>query len=169
MVTSSTPQTRAAFAATASNTGCTSVGEALITCRISAVAVWRSSASFVSLNRRTFSIAITAWSAKVFNRSTWRCGVLPGSGQATTSAPTGTPSFSSGAPTMRRQFPTVAVAWSYSGSLSVSSMLTARAARITRPLIRCVVGRRRIAVRVMCSTASGDQSRVAIMWTSRPS
>ena len=43
----------------------TSVGELLMTFRISAVAVCRSSASLVSLNRRTFSIAITAWSAKV--------------------------------------------------------------------------------------------------------
>ena len=49
----------------ASNTGCTSVGELAITFRISAVAVCRSSASWVSLNSRTFSIAITAWSAKV--------------------------------------------------------------------------------------------------------
>ena len=49
----------------ASNTGCTSVGELLMTRRISAVAVCRSSASCVSLNSRTFSIAITAWSAKV--------------------------------------------------------------------------------------------------------
>ena len=51
----------------ASNTGCTSVGELLMTFRISAVAVCRSSASLVSLNRRTFSIAITAWSAKVLS------------------------------------------------------------------------------------------------------
>ena len=49
----------------ASNTGCTSVGEPLMTCRISAVAVCCSSASFVSLNSRAFWIAITAWSAKV--------------------------------------------------------------------------------------------------------
>ena len=32
----------------------------------SAVAVWRSSASFVSLKSRVFSIAMTAWSAKVW-------------------------------------------------------------------------------------------------------
>ena len=49
----------------ASNTGCTSDGELAITFRMSAVAVCRSSASCVSLNSRTFSIAITAWSAKV--------------------------------------------------------------------------------------------------------
>ena len=42
----------------ASNTGCTSEGELAMTFRMSAVAVCRSSASFVSLNRRAFSIAI---------------------------------------------------------------------------------------------------------------
>jgi hypothetical protein len=36
-----------------------------MTFRISAVAVWRSSASLVSLNSRAFSMATTAWSAKV--------------------------------------------------------------------------------------------------------
>ena len=36
-----------------------------MTLSTSAVAVCCSSASLVSLNRRTFSIAITAWSAKV--------------------------------------------------------------------------------------------------------
>src|SRR5262245_60063250 len=52
-----------------------SVGERLITLRISAVAVCRSSASVSSrlrasssVNNRTFSIAITAWSAKVWSR-----------------------------------------------------------------------------------------------------
>ena len=51
--------------AMASNTGCTSDGELAITFRMSAVAVCRSSASLVSLNSRAFSIAMTAWSAKV--------------------------------------------------------------------------------------------------------
>ena len=51
--------------AMASNTGCTSDGELAMTFRISAVAVCRSSASFVSRNSRAFWIAITAWSAKV--------------------------------------------------------------------------------------------------------
>ena len=37
--------------------------------RIAAVAVWRSSASCVSLNSRTFWIAITAWSAKVASKA----------------------------------------------------------------------------------------------------
>ncbi len=51
----------------ASNTGRTSVGELLITRSMSAVAVWRFSASCVSLNSRAFCMAITAWSAKAFN------------------------------------------------------------------------------------------------------
>ena len=70
------PQTRAAFWATASMTGWRSVGELEITRRISAVAVCCSSASVSSrfrasssVNRRTFSIAITAWSAKVCRRA----------------------------------------------------------------------------------------------------
>ena len=57
----------------ASNTGCTSVGDSLITFRISAVAVCCSSASCVSLNSRTFSMAITAWSAKVLSRLDLPC------------------------------------------------------------------------------------------------
>ena len=48
-----------------SNTGCTSVGELLMTRRMLALAVWWASASCVWLNSRTFSIAIAAWSAKV--------------------------------------------------------------------------------------------------------
>ena len=61
----------AARSATASSTGCTSVGEAEVTRRISLIAVCCSSASFVWLKRRTFSIAIAAWSAKVLTRSTF--------------------------------------------------------------------------------------------------
>ena len=57
-----------------SNTGFVFVGELLITCRILEVAVCCSSASLVSLNSRTFSIAITAWSAKLSTRAIC-CGV----------------------------------------------------------------------------------------------
>ena len=64
------PSSRLALFAIASNTGCTSDGELAITLRMSAVAVCRSSASCVSLNSRAFSIAITAWSAKVCRSST---------------------------------------------------------------------------------------------------
>ena len=49
----------------ASNTGCVSVGEALMTRRMSALAVWWARASCVCWNRRAFWIATTAWSAKV--------------------------------------------------------------------------------------------------------
>ena len=52
----------------------------------------------VSLSRRTFSIAITAWSAKVRISSIWRVDVCPASGQPTRIAPTATPSLSIGAP-----------------------------------------------------------------------
>ena len=61
----SAPVSFAARSAMMSNTGCTSVGEALITCSTSEVAVCRSSASLVSLNRRAFWMAMTAWSANV--------------------------------------------------------------------------------------------------------
>ena len=47
-----------------SSVGETSVGDSLITRSTSAIAVCRSSASRVSLNKRTFSMATTAWSAK---------------------------------------------------------------------------------------------------------
>ena len=74
---SSAPQTRAALAAIASMTGCTSVGELEITRRTSAVAVCWPSVSIraalrasSSLKSRTFSMAITAWSAKVFRSAT---------------------------------------------------------------------------------------------------
>ena len=59
------PSSRLALLAIASNTGVVSDGELAITFRMSDVAVCRSSASCVSLNSRVFSIAITAWSAKV--------------------------------------------------------------------------------------------------------
>ena len=51
---------RMACSAIASNTGWVSVGELAITFRISLVAVCCSNACFVSLNRRTFSMAMTA-------------------------------------------------------------------------------------------------------------
>ena len=80
-------QSRAAVSQTVSSTGCRSKVERLMTLSTSLVAVWYSNDSWrspvrsvSSLNSRTFSIAITAWAAKVFNRSiclslnssTWR-------------------------------------------------------------------------------------------------
>ncbi len=71
------PHSLCAAAAIVSNTGCTSVCDWLITRRISLVAVCCSSASVrsrlrspSSVNSRTFSIAITAWSAKALSNST---------------------------------------------------------------------------------------------------
>ena len=86
----------------ASKTGCTSVGERLITPRISPVAVCRSSASLNSAlracsssNNRTFSTAITAWAAKVLSSSTW-VGERPAGPRLTTITPIGLPSRSIG-------------------------------------------------------------------------
>ena len=68
--------TRTAFASRAWNTGSSSPGELEMTLRTSEVAVCCSSASdnsrvraCTSSNSRTFSIAITAWSAKVVTSS----------------------------------------------------------------------------------------------------
>ena len=95
-------QSASARSTIASNTGWTSVGDCEITCRILAVAVCCSSASLVSVNRRTFSIAITAWSAKVCSNSIW-CGVnCPGSRRVTLSMPIETLSRRSGLTTMLR-------------------------------------------------------------------
>ena len=72
IVALSASQRRMALSATVSSTSWRSVGEVAITRWISAVAVWRSSASLSarlrrsdSENSRAFSIAITAWSAKL--------------------------------------------------------------------------------------------------------
>ena len=73
ILASAAPHNRAAFSATASRTGWRSVGELEITRRISAVAVCCSRASVrsaflvcSSVSSRAFSMAMAAWSAKVF-------------------------------------------------------------------------------------------------------
>ena len=77
----SPPQSRIAFSSIASNTGARLPGELLMTCSTSAVAVCCSSASRVSVKSRAFSIAMTAWVAKlrtivtclsVNGRTSWR-------------------------------------------------------------------------------------------------
>jgi hypothetical protein len=92
-----------ALSATASSTGWTSVGERLMTPRIALVAVCRSRASVnsrllacSSLNSRTFSMAMTAWSAKVFSRAI--CLSVNGTASARRRLiePSTTPSRSSG-------------------------------------------------------------------------
>ena len=80
-------QSRVAFASMVWNTGSSSPGELEITCSTSEVAVCCSSASEIvvrwrsSLNRRVFSMAMTAWLAKfltsaiclsVNGRTSWR-------------------------------------------------------------------------------------------------
>ena len=94
---------RRALAAIVSNTGWTSVGELEMTRRISLVAVCCSSVSVrsrlrasSSLNSRTFSMAITAWSAKVFSSSICVSVNGPASGAPTMIAPIDRPRASSG-------------------------------------------------------------------------
>jgi len=94
-----------AAAAMASNTGCTSVGELEITRRISAVAVCCSSASFVSLNNRTFSMAITAWSANVVTRPICLSVKARTSLRQIKKVPMSMPSLSIGIPTIVRKPP----------------------------------------------------------------
>ena len=82
--------------ATAGNTGCTSVGDCEITVRISAVAVCCSSDSRSSVNKRTFSMAITACAAKL-SRSAISYGARgSGSMRATQNWPRCRPSVRSG-------------------------------------------------------------------------
>jgi hypothetical protein len=90
-------QMRAARCATASNTGCTSDGELEITRRMSLIAVCCSSDSLVSLNRRAFSIAITAWSAKALISATCLPSKAKASLRAVTMAPITDPSRNIGA------------------------------------------------------------------------
>ena len=75
IIASSAPQNRRALEAITSMIGCRSSGDRDITPRISLTAVCRSSDSLVSLKRRTFSIAITAWSAKALDDLIWRVRV----------------------------------------------------------------------------------------------
>jgi hypothetical protein len=89
-------QRRTAFATTESKTGCTSVGDRLITPKISAVAICCSNASFVSVNSRTFSMAMTAWSAKVWSNAICSRVNGPGVARETPMAPIGAPSRSIG-------------------------------------------------------------------------
>ena len=74
------------------------------------MAVCCSSASFVSLNRRTFSIAITAWSAKVRSRAISRSVNGPTARRATWMPPIPWPSFSIGRIAKHRWPPATAMA-----------------------------------------------------------
>ena len=86
-----------------------SVGEPEITLRISLVAVCCSSASVSarlracsSVNSRTFSIAMTAWSANVFNSAIWRSVNGRTSRRRMVSVPIASPSRSIGTDTRVR-------------------------------------------------------------------
>src|SRR5215469_3675368 len=98
-----------AFSSIASKTGCSSPGEELMTCNTSAVAVCCSRDSRSSVNRRVFSIAMTALLAKV--RTSSICRSLNGSTRSRfrASVPTTKPSRSNGTPSIVRIFPSVAV------------------------------------------------------------
>ena len=79
-----------------SKTGWTSVGELEMTRRISLVAVCCSRASVSSrlrasssVNRRTFSMAMTAWSAKIWSSSISRSEKSPASARPTDDGPDG--------------------------------------------------------------------------------
>ena len=80
----SASHSRTAFSASVSNTGCRSNVDRPITLSSSLVAVCCSSATrssrfraSSSSNRRTFWMAITAWSPKVFRSSTWPAANSP--------------------------------------------------------------------------------------------
>src|SRR5262249_25377826 len=97
------PESFTAFARRVSNTGWSSVGEDAITRRTSPVAVCCSNASVrsrfrtcSSWNNRTFSIAMTAWSAKILRSAI--CFSVKGrtSVRRITMAPIGSPLHSSG-------------------------------------------------------------------------
>src|SRR6516165_3130221 len=98
----SASQSLTELSATVSKTGCKSNAERLMTLSTSAVAVCCASASVVSLKRRVFSIAITAWSAKVWSSAI--CLSLNGftSVRRRTIAPMLSPSRSSGTVRMER-------------------------------------------------------------------
>ena len=98
-------QIRTAFASMASNTGSSSPGELLMTLSTSEVAVCCCSDSRSSLSRRVFSIAMTAWAAKVRSSWIWVGEKGPGCLRLTTMAPMGRPSRSMGAASMLRKPP----------------------------------------------------------------
>ena len=140
----SAPQRRAADSASVSSTVWRSNAERLMTLRTSAVAVCCSRDSVssrvrvcTSSNKRTFSIAITAWSAKVVTNSI--CLSVKGStlSRRRLIAPSGTPSRSSGtARTVR--WPSSRATTLPSGYASVSAWRsatwTARRSSTQRPL-----------------------------------
>ena len=123
---------RAAVPISTSSTAARSKVVRLIALRTLAVAVCRSNASCVSLNMRTFWIAITAWSAKVCSSSSWWALNCPGSLRVTLMVPVATPSCSIGTirmPLKPRRRATSRKAAADSGNASVSPTETGFAVR----------------------------------------
>ena len=144
----SASQSRAADWTSVSSTVCRSKVERLMTLSTSAVAVccWSNRESSrvracTSSNSRTFSIAITAWSAKVFKISICRFGNNPASARAIAKDPTGTPSRNIGMP-MPLRYPHTAAnsPRAYSGSRDIrdlhDTLLKYRARRYAFPTWR---------------------------------
>ena len=124
-----------------SNTGWTSVGELLMTRRISLVAVCCSRASvrsafFVcsSWRSRAFSIAITAWSAKVSMRAIWLSVNARTSCRKMRITPSSSPARSMGIARVVRLGSISRARSVYSGSAWTSRMWTVRRSRAARAL-----------------------------------
>ena len=170
-------QSRSALEAIASNTGWMSVCALLMTRRISPVAVCCSSDSarsvFLassSLNSRTFSMAMTAWSAKVCRSATSRSAKAPGSRRDTTMAPIASPSRSIGTvnrfriPNSRPSSREISRA---EGS-SVSGTSNTERVRIAIPGVESMSTGRGYRARTAAS-ASGEPPVSALRWSIPPS
>ena len=103
-----------------SKTGFASATELLMTCSTSAVAVCCSSASWVSLKRRAFWIAITAWSANVFSSAMSFSENGRGVRRPTKIVPMPRPSHSSGAMITERVATVAELRFTYGGTSAAS-------------------------------------------------
>ena len=129
-----------------------------MTRRISAVAVCCSSDSVSSalracssLNSRTFSIAMTAWSAKVFSSSTCFSGEWPRhSGHATTIAPIGVAVAQQRRPGCGATVPSPRHSVELLGSDDACRKLSRCLQSMARPLMSAGVGRHRERARRGC-------------------
>ena len=145
-------QRRAAVAAIASSTGCSSLGEREMTLNTSDVAVWYSRLSVSSPVRvsssccrvcsssrsRAFSMAMTAWSANVSTRAIWRSVKGRGDWRPRNSVPTSSESRRKGTPSTTG-VASVAPAPKARRLGSDSALLTwmVRPSAATRPITDC--------------------------------
>ena len=134
------PHSSSAALAIVSNTGCTSVCDRLITRRISEVAVCCSRDSVRSrlrwsraVNSRTFSIAMTAWSANVASSAIWASVNGFTSERQTPIEPIARPSRRSGTASTVRAPTRVPGASRYCGSAPRSGVCTTRHSSAARP------------------------------------